>query len=874
MYIHNSFKYSVLLSAPSGLEFLLVTLIRNHFKISLGVFYRPPSSSNFIFNTFSDVLLSIHQSYLSNLIICGDFNVNFNPSHYLYSHLLSFMSNFSLSQIVKFSTRQSSTIDLVLVSKPTNIECCTAIPELANSDHLGVSLSVLNCDSRSKKGKNIKRKVWNYSAADFDRANEIIDTIEWEHELNSEDVNASVLAWQTLFLQTMELSIPYTTMEVKRRTPWISRKIITAINKRNVYFRRAKLSQCPSDEEKFRAQFRAQRNHVVAMIRQSKRIFFSRLNTANAKLFWKTVKTLNGTSCSIPTLETNGKSIDQATDKADALNGFFHSCFNRDCLPLRADDFAVQFGSLIPSMCPEELLCTEEEVYQDIAKLVTGKSMGCDGISAKMLKNTAGSNSLPLTSIFNSSISTGCFPSAWKMARVVPIPKGGDPTRISTYRPISILPIISKILEKHVKLLCEKHICDQAPISPRQWGFMTSRSTVSALIQVLYDWSRALDEGHEVCVVFFDVKKAFDTVPHVLLLEHLQTLNLNKYLLSWLKSYLLERKQFVGIEGYNSSSLHALSGVPQGSVLGPLLFIVYINQVTNVISQTSKLNMFADDMALYRVITSVNDYLELQNDINEVYNFLSSKLLKLNLTKCKFMSVSRKTSRSLKAPTLLLDGSLLQQVSEFKYLGITISADLSWRPHIDTICRKTRKLIGLLHRRFAANSSTATLLKLFKSFVRPHLEYASVVWNPYYKTQINNLERVQRFAIKVCLKKWNLRSEELLALTQLPSLQYRRVVAILCHLFKVLRGLTDFPDSPLTHRSINYSCRTVNSLSLVPYKCRTSQFKYSFFPIAVSLWNKIVSCRESDLVDCISVSSFKTYLHNYISIGDILLLVP
>ncbi len=141
------------------------------------------------------------------------------------------MSNFSLSQIVKFSTRQSSTI--VLVSKPTNIECCTAIPELANSDQLGVSLSVL--DSRSKRGKNIKRKIWHYSAADFDRANEIIDTIKWEHELNSEDVNASVLAWQTLFLQTMEL---------KRRSPWISWKIITAINKRNIYFRWAKLSQC------------------------------------------------------------------------------------------------------------------------------------------------------------------------------------------------------------------------------------------------------------------------------------------------------------------------------------------------------------------------------------------------------------------------------------------------------------------------------------------------------------------------------------------------------------------------------------------------------------------------------------------------------
>ena len=191
------------------------------------------------------------------------------------------------------------------------------------------------------------------------------------------------------------------------------------------------------------------------------------------------------------------------------------------------------------------------------------------------------------------------------MARVVPVLKGGNPAHVSNYRPISILPTISKILEKHVKSLCQEHLCDQAPISPRQWGFMSSRSSISALIQVIEDWSRALDQGQEVCIVFFDIKKAFDTVPHVNLLKHLQSLNFNKYLLNWVHSYLLERKQFVGIDGSNSDSLHVLSGVPQGSVLGPLLFITYINQVTDVISQDSKLNMFADDMALYRVITSI-----------------------------------------------------------------------------------------------------------------------------------------------------------------------------------------------------------------------------------------------------------------------------
>ena len=156
---------------------------------------------------------------------------------------------------------------------------------------------------------------------------------------------------------------------------------------------------------------------------------------------------------------------------------------------------------------------------------------------------------------------------------------------------------------------------------------MSTRSTVSALIQVIEGWSRAIDHGYEICVVFFDVQKAFDSVPHFTLLKHLQSLHINKFILNWVKSYLLDREQFVGIDRSNLNSLQVLSGVPQGSVLGPLLFITYINHVTDVISQGSKLNMFADDMALYRVIKSTEVYVELQNDINAVSKFMDTKLL-------------------------------------------------------------------------------------------------------------------------------------------------------------------------------------------------------------------------------------------------------
>ena len=223
-----------------------------------------------------------------------------------------------------------------------------------------------------------------------------------------------------------------------------------------------------------------------------------------------------------------------------------------------------------------------------------------------------------------------------------------------------------------------------------------------------------------------------------------------------MKSYLLHREQFVGIDGSNPNSLQVLSGVPQGSVLGPLLFITYINHVTDVISQGSKLNMFADDMALYRVIKSTEDDVELQNDINAVSKFMDTKLLQFNLSKCELLFVPKKLSRSLPPPALLLNGSLLQQVLSYRYLRITITSDLSWYPHITTICNKTRKLIGLLYRRFSRNAIPSTLLKLYTTFVRPHVEYASIVWSPHFKNEVDALEKVQRFALRVCLRQWNL----------------------------------------------------------------------------------------------------------------------
>ena len=504
-------------------------------------------------------------------------------------------------------------------------------------------------------------------------------------------------------------------------------------------------------------------------------------------------------------------------------------------------------------------LCTEDSVFELLTKLDTTKSTGSDGISSRMLKCTAACIAPELCKLFNLSISSGIFPTDWKLGRITPIPKGTNSSLTSGYRPISVLPIVSKLIERHVKMIVEDFLRENSPISTKQWGFMSSRSTVSALIRVVDDWLCALDQGYEVCVVFFDVSKAFDTVPHLALLSKLSELGLDPYLLRWIRSYLSNRSQYVSIDGVDSHVLPVASGVPQGSVLGPLLFILYINDVATAVSTESEANMFADDVALYRVIRSSLDYSRLQDDINSISACIKSKYLKFNTNKCKLMLVTKKRDSSIQPPQLFLDGVALARVHSYKYLGITLTSNLSWSSHIRNCCNKTRKLIGLLYRQFYENATSPTLVKLYCSFIRPHLEYAAIVWNPLLKGDIDSLENVQKFALRVCLKSWNSTYEELLMTTKLPSLQDRRTIASLCHLFKIVKGFTDFPNAPVHTMTHSYDTRSSNKPLFIVPQCRTNAYQHSFFPSTLANWNSLP--REASQTN--TIAAFKGHIPHF-----------
>ena len=500
--------------------------------------------------------------------------------------------------------------------------------------------------------------------------------------------------------------------------------------------------------------------------------------------------------------------------------------------------------------------CSVEEVQWFLETLDTTKANGPDGISAWMLKETALSIAPSVTKLFNLSIQSGCFPVLWKMSNVVPVPKSNDHSNPSNYRPISLLPILSKLLEHHIHFLISEYLSLFHPISNDQWGFQAGKSTVSALLATTYTWFQQLESGGEICAIFFDIKKAFDTVPHRALLVKLKQLNLNPTLIRWICSYLMGRKQKVVVEGETSEPIHVVSGVPQGSVLGPLLFIIYIDSINDsVLSVNSKTSQYADDMLLTKPVRTTADYADLQTDIDSLNRWVTENHLTFNYSKCKYMLISRKRIVTC-PPDLKLEASSLERVQSYKYLGLNLTSNLSWSDHINSISTKAKKLVGLLYRRFYRNTDSQSLLQLYLALVRPHTEYASQVWNPHLQKDIGQLERVQKFALRMCAKQWDIEYTDLLNYFNLPSLVNRRRYLSLSTMYKIVHNLVYFPPDVFVPR-----VTALRSSSQMLYNqpfAHTNAFFHSFVPSTCSAWNNL----PTSVTHANSISSFKSSLRN------------
>ena len=524
------------------------------------------------------------------------------------------------------------------------------------------------------------------------------------------------------------------------------------------------------------------------------------------------------------------RSTNPAT-KVELFNQFFRTVYSA---PTSEKTFPIDVVN--PNLLLS-LKTTASDVKRILQNLDVTKATGADNIPARILKVCSEELSKPLALLFNRSFSLGRVPAQWKLANISPVHKANERDLVDNYRSISLLSIPGKCQERIVYSAIYSHV--SAYLSDWQHGFVKGRSTATQLILTHHKWARALDEGHQVDVVFLDFSKAFDRVPHQALLHKLCNFGISGELLNWCQDYLSNRRQRVVIDGYSSSLTDITSGVPQGSILGPLFFVLFINDLPDVVCPASTIALYADDSKMFRVINCDDDQTLFQNDLDKLYHWSQCNLMDFNSKKCKIMRITKKQVPFINR--VQLSDTVLEEVKEFKDLGILTNNCLSWNSHIDMITAKANRMLGLLKRTCKDLKDESTIKTLYCSLVRSNLEYCSVVWCPFTKRNVNKLERIQRRATRFILKSNEPYNARLLKLNLL-TLEQRRFVDDVTFLFKTLNGHLDVDFSQFLDfysQEDRYLLRHFDTKSLKKKYARTNILKNSYFYRIVDEWNSL-----------------------------------
>ena len=499
----------------------------------------------------------------------------------------------------------------------------------------------------------------------------------------------------------------------------------------------------------------------------------------NPKAFYKYVNSKVKTRGSIGNLASeSGGIISEDGQKAQAFNDAFASVFTREDLinvpAVEARDPLSQLSKIVIS---------EEKVRKVLKNLRPDKSPGPDNIHPRILKECADELAGPLATLFRNTMELGELPREWKDAHVTPVYKKGLRSSANNYRPISLTSVCCKVLEKLIRDAILDHMLQNKFLSDKQHGFIHGRSCTTQLLKVIDLWTEILDQGGAIDSVYLDFAKAFDTVPHERLLVKLASYGIGGQVLKWIRHFLTGRRQRVAVAGTFSTWVDVLSGVPQGSVLGPILFVCFINDMPDVVK--SFVYMYADDSKIFSRVDFIYEAESLQKDLDCLQDWESKWQLRFNVDKCKVMHLGGSHNNHVK---YYMKGNVLQETVEEKDLGVWVSNDLKFSTHVAKSVNKANQVLGLIRRSFTYLDCQLMRL-LFTALVRPHLEYGNVIWHPFLQKDIQMIEKVQHRATRMVPGLAKQRYEDRLKQMNLPSLAYRRLRGDVIEVYKYLHGI-------------------------------------------------------------------------------------
>ncbi len=543
------------------------------------------------------------------------------------------------------------------------------------------------------------------------------------------------------------------------------------------------------------------------------------------------------------TIKHDGELCENAAKNAGLFNSYFASVFSF------IENPNIPNFKQYPYQYFPDIIFYPEKVYAQLKSLNNKSSKGPDNIPQDFLINFAFQLAEPLSKIYQVSLDSSDIPNDWRLAHIVPIFKKGSRQEVSNYRGVSLLCTPSKPMEAEIADVIMDYLKMGQKFFSGQHGFLPNKSTTSQLLCCLNSWTAAVDHKEYIDVVYIDISKAFDTVNHLVLVAKLRSLGISESVVSWISNYLSYRTQCVKIGDCFSTPVSIASGVPQGSILGPLLFLCYINDLPEVLIN-SKAYIFADDAKIYLQFPSSESNQKLVQDIERVFEWAESRYLKISYPKCSIMHIGHgNNSTDMHVGDIVIPNSKL-----VKDLGVWVSEDLNFSHHIDTICKSANQMVNLLFLSFETRNPKF-LLNLFKTYILPKLEYGSEIWSPHMKKDIIKLERVQRRFTKRLLNCLNLSYEDRLQKLDIKSLQERRIKKDLTYIFKMLHGKIDVNFDDFFQFSQNSATRG-HSYKLFKQPFRLDCRKYFFSNRSITLWNSL----PEYVVNCYNLSNFNSAL--------------
>ena len=735
------------ISSKCSAEILSVQLdFPNGRKIVLCTFYRVGTLGQENFDRVESYLQTVFRRRgIDQVILVGDINLaqtdwtigesNCN----IEQSFVDLFDDLSFTQVIKERTHsKGNMLDILLSTQPETITNLKVHDNmyLCKADHCPITFTV---KSNFKYRNATKRTIYNFSKADWASINEGLLRVNWSSKLSkTKGVEQCWKIFKDILFEHANKYIPKIVIKNDFQPPWFDSEVFSLCRKKQRLH--AKYKSTDSDEAYVK--FSDCRRDLKHMIASKMNANFRNEDDPNyiSKKFWSYVKSTNK-SHRIPNSVYYGDSHrNTCKEQAALFNKFFSDQFSDKSLYNidieKSEDinvlFSVDFNRI--------------EICNLLRSINPNKAQGPDGIHGQILKNCAVSLATPLSILFDISYRTGVLPSDWKIANVVPVHKKGSKNNVENYRPISLTSLIMKQFEKVIRAELMSR-CEHR-INPSQHGFLPYKSCTTQMVLYTDSIARSLNENLKTDIVYFDFAKAFDSVNHDALLYKLKHhYRIEGLLLQFIKCYLQNRKQQVVIGSSVSAVGDVNSGVPQGSIVGPLLFVLFINDIGDNISQDTNIAMYADDTKIWRNIKSQHDNQTLQNDINLLQDWAEKNLMRFHPSKCHILSASRKRPPKDKFQ-YMLDGTPLKYSNFEKDLGVIITPKLNFTDHCNKLYSKANSRLALNKRSCHFISNANIKRTLYLTMVRSLFEHCSVIWRPHNTTTMKKLESIQKRGVK------------------------------------------------------------------------------------------------------------------------------